>query len=65
MENYKTPKYSSEKLKVSQQTLKRWERDGIIETIRMPGGKRMYNVNKYLIDNNLIKKENKTKNMLL
>ena len=24
MENYKTPKYSSEKLKVSQQTLKRW-----------------------------------------
>lgn len=61
MENYKTPKYSSEKLKVSQQTLKRWERDGIIETIRMPGGKRMYNVNKYLIDNNLIKKEIKIK----
>jgi predicted site-specific integrase-resolvase len=56
MEQYFTPKESSARLKVCQQTLKKWDSDKLIETIRTPGGKRMYNVEKYLIDNG-IKKE--------
>ena len=56
MDSYITPSKAAEILKVCKQTLKRWEKDGIIETIRTPGGKRMYNVDKYLIDNNLKKK---------
>ena len=55
MEDYITPSRASEVLKVCKQTLKRYEKDGLIETIRTPGGKRMYNVDKYLKENNLIK----------
>lgn len=46
-----TPKDASKKLGVHWQTLRNWDANGMIETIRTPGGKRMYNVNKYLADN--------------
>ncbi len=57
MNNYEKPKDASRILKVHQLTLKRWEKDKLIETIRTPGGKRMYNVNKYLKDNNLLEEK--------
>ena len=46
-----TPKEASKKLGVHWQTLRNWDANGRIETVRTPGGKRMYNVNKYLADN--------------
>jgi predicted site-specific integrase-resolvase len=52
MEDYKTPKEASKMLGVHWQTLKNWDRDGLIDTIRTPGGKRLYNVSKYLNNNN-------------
>jgi len=59
MENYVTPKVAAEQLKVHPLTLKRYEKDGLIETFRTPGGKRMYNVNQYLSDNNLLETNEK------
>ena len=52
MEDYKTPKDASKMLGVHYQTLRNWDATGMIETIRSPGGKRFYNVKKYLEDNN-------------
>ena len=52
MDNYKTPIEASKILGVHWQTLRNWDTNGLIETIRTPGGKRMYNVNKYLQENN-------------
>jgi len=52
MEDYKTPKEASTILGVHWQTLRNWDANGLIETIRMPGGKRLYNVKKYLENNN-------------
>ncbi len=52
MEDYKTPKEASKILGVHWQTLRNWDANGTIETIRTPGGKRLYNVNKYLLENN-------------
>jgi putative resolvase len=52
MEDYKTPKETSKILGVHWQTLRNWDAKGTIETIRTPGGKRLYNVKKYLDDNN-------------
>ena len=64
MENYKTPKEASKIIGVHWQTLRNWDANGTIETIRMPGGKRLYNVNKYLEENNLVSKnENNKKNI--
>ena len=57
MDKYVTPKKASQLLKVCQQTLKSYERKKLIETIRTPGGRRMYNVQKYLEDNNIILKK--------
>lgn len=58
MEDYKTPKETSKILGVHWQTLRKWDEKGMIETIRTPGGKRMYNVKKYLesanIDNPIV-----------
>ena len=51
--NYIGGKETSEILGVHQRTLYLWEKKGLIETIRSPGGKRYYNVNKYLLDNGL------------
>jgi putative resolvase len=46
-------KQASEKLGVHQRTLYNWEEKGIIETIRTPGGKRLYNIEKYLRENKI------------
>jgi putative resolvase len=59
-------KQASEILGVHQRTLYLWEKDKRIETIRTPGGKRLYNVNKYMKNNgitciNLSKNKNKIK----
>lgn len=43
-------KKASEILGVHQRTLYQWEKKGKIETIRTAGGKRQYNVDKYLKD---------------
>ncbi|XWV26702.1 putative resolvase [Tupanvirus soda lake] len=48
MSKYITGKKASEMLKVHQRTLHNWDRKGIIDTIRGPGGRRLYNVKKYL-----------------
>ena len=47
------PKKASEILGVHWMTLRNWSSKGKIETLRSPGGKRFYNVNKYLKDNNI------------
>jgi putative resolvase len=48
MENFKGGKEASTILGVHQRTLYLWEEKGLIETIRTPGNKRLYNVNKFL-----------------
>ncbi len=49
-EHYLTPKEASKILGVHKLSLKNWEEKGKIECIRTPGGKRLYNVTKYLND---------------
>jgi predicted site-specific integrase-resolvase len=44
-------KQASEIIGVHQRTLYQWDDKGLIETIRTPGGKRLYNVEKYLEEN--------------
>ena len=44
-------KQASEVLGVHQRTLYLWEKKRKIETIRTPGGKRLYNVQKFLNEN--------------
>ena len=51
MENFKGGKQAAEILGVHQRTLYLWEKKGLIETVRTPGNKRLYNVNKFLEDN--------------
>ena len=55
-------KQASKILGIHQRTLYQWEEKKIIETIRTPGGKRLYNVNKFLKEreeeNNKNKKDN-------
>jgi predicted site-specific integrase-resolvase len=60
MSEFISGKKASELLGVHQRTLYLWDNKKIIETIRTPGGKRLYNVKKYLdgIDRN---KSNVTK----
>jgi predicted site-specific integrase-resolvase len=53
MEDYKTPKEASKILGVHWQTLRNWDEKGMIDTIRTPGGKRLYNVKKYLATANI------------
>jgi len=62
MENtkYLGGKEASKKLGVHQRTLYQWEEKGYIETIRTPGGKRLYNVDKYIEINNKNVNESKT-----
>ena len=50
-------KEASELLKVHQRTLYLWDKKGLIEVKRSPGGKRFYNVKKYL-DERTINKVN-------
>ncbi len=47
---YVSPKEAIRILGVHPLSLKNWEANGQIECIRTPGGKRMYNVSKYLKD---------------
>ena len=56
---YMSGKNASKILGVHQRTLYQWEEKGKIETIRTPGNKRLYNVNKYLA---LQEKPNKDNN---
>ena len=49
--NYISGKQASEKLGVHQRTLYLWDAKGLINVIRTPGGKRLYNVDKYLKEN--------------
>ena len=46
--DFKGGKETSELLGVHQRTLYQWEKKGLIETMRTPGGKRLYNVTKFL-----------------
>jgi len=48
MEEFIAGSKASKILGVHQKTLYAWEEKNIIETIRTPGGKRLYNVKKYL-----------------
>lgn len=66
-DKYYGGKKASELLGVHQRTLYQWEEKGKIETIRTPGGKRLYNVKDYIknqkcdeneCENNLKKLEN-------
>ena len=50
-QEYVGGKKASELLSVHQRTLYAWEKKGLIETIRTEGGKRLYNVKKFLKDN--------------
>lgn len=44
-------KEASRVLGVHQRTLYQWETKKLIDTVRTPGGKRMYNINRYLREN--------------
>lgn len=56
-------KRASEILGAHQRTLYQWEEKGLIDTIRTPGGKRMYNVDKYLKENGKIRADVKPKDL--
>jgi putative resolvase len=57
-------KKASEIVGVHQRTLYLWEEKGVIETIRTPGGKRLYNIEKYL-NEKICDDNNKIKNTIL
>lgn len=48
IKKYLGGKQASKILGVHQRTLYLWDKKGLIETIRTPGGKRLYNVKKYM-----------------
>lgn len=47
MDTYSTPRQAAEHFGVCLHTLRRWEKDGIIKTIRTPAGQRRYLINSY------------------
>jgi excisionase family DNA binding protein len=49
-DTYLSGKEACQKLGVHSRTLYNWEEKGKIDTIRTPGGKRLYNVDKYIKD---------------
>ena len=51
MDNYIGGKEASKNIGVHQRTLMNWDKQCLIETIRTPGNKRLYNVKKYLDEN--------------
>jgi putative resolvase len=57
-------KKASEIIGVHQRTLYLWENKGLIETIRTTGGKRLYNIEKYLKEK-ICDNDNKIKNTVL
>jgi excisionase family DNA binding protein len=50
MNSFKGGKEAAQLLGVHQRTLYIWEDKGLIETIRTPGNKRLYNVKKFIED---------------
>lgn len=52
MQKYISGKEASKILGVHQRTLYQWDKKGTIETIRTPGNKRLYNVQKFLEEKN-------------
>ena len=60
MNNFVTGKVASEKLGVHQRTLYQWEKKGKIDTIRTPGNKRLYNIEKFLGYKDELKQEETT-----
>jgi len=52
-------KEASLKLGVHQRTLYQWDKKGLIDVVRMPGGKRLYDVNKFLEKNEIVKEYKK------
>lgn len=63
MEEYVSGSKASKILGVHQRTLYLWDAKKLIETIRTPGGKRLYNVKKYLasVDINITKPTEESK----
>lgn len=61
--DYISPKDASKILGVHWQTLRNWDRNGLIDTIRSSGGKRFYNVNKYIEINGIHQKNKIKKNI--
>jgi predicted site-specific integrase-resolvase len=57
MNQYIGGKQASKELGVHPRTLYIWEEKGVLETIRTPGGKRLYNVKKFLDEHVHEKKE--------
>jgi putative resolvase len=53
MDNYIGGKQASKILGVHQKTLYNWDELGIIDVMRMPGGKRLYNVDKFIRERTL------------
>ena len=49
-ENYMGGIEAANALSVHQRTLHNWDEKGLIETIRTPGNKRLYNVKKFIED---------------
>jgi putative resolvase len=47
LDNYSTPRQAAEHFGVCLHTLRRWEKDGIINAIRTPAGQRRYLINSY------------------
>lgn len=58
--SYVGGKKASEILGVHQRTLYQWEEKKLIDTIRTPGNKRLYNVEKYLKENEIIQSTENT-----
>ena len=58
-DDYLSPKEASKLLGVHWQTLRNWDRNGVIDTIRSQGGKRFYNVKKYMRENGLVESKEK------
>jgi len=56
--DYVSSKEAAEKLGVHFQTLRNWDREGKIKTIRSPGGKRFYDVKSFLEKTDKYDKEN-------
>jgi len=48
---YVTTKIAKQVIGVNEDTLRRWSDNGKIQTIRSPGGKRLYNINEFLQKN--------------
>jgi predicted site-specific integrase-resolvase len=56
-QEYISGKEATKILGVQRHTLYKYDREGLIKTIRSPGGKRFYNVKEYLRNNNMIKED--------